>query len=145
VKHALWLLLLCPTFCAALCPAGQAKDESALIQIEQTWARALEEHDVAALNCILANEFEEADATGTLWDRSHMLARSAQERGLHYKLSELHAHVYSDVGYIRGVGVATKDSGERVGKTRFTDIFAYREGRWQCVAGHESAFPPATP
>jgi hypothetical protein len=52
----------------------------------------------------------------------------------------MHAHVFGDFGYVRGVGVARKGSARPV-KTRFTDIFVYREGRWQWVAGHESRFP----
>lgn len=27
---------------------------------------------------------------------------------------------------------------------RFTEIYVYRDGRWQCVAGHESHFPQRT-
>jgi len=30
-------------------------------------------------------------------------------------------------------------------RVRFTDIYVYREGRWQCVAGHESLVSPASP
>jgi hypothetical protein len=146
MKHVLWILLLstlCPQIRAASCPTGQLKDENALIQIEKSWARALERHDMPALDCILAQEFEEADATGKLWDRSHMLARAADPGDVHYELSELHPHMHGDFGYIRGMGVAVRN-GQVMAKTRFTDIFVYREERWQCVAGHESAFPPAT-
>jgi hypothetical protein len=28
--------------------------------------------------------------------------------------------------------------GKIVARVRFTDVYVYREGRWQCVAGHES-------
>lgn len=33
------------------------------------------------------------------------------------------------------------ENGRPTGKTRFTDIFLYRDGRWQCVAGHDWRFP----
>ena len=55
------LMIFAPIACWASCPSGQAKDEAALVQIEQTWAKALEQHDAAAVGCILANEFEDAD------------------------------------------------------------------------------------
>jgi hypothetical protein len=29
-------------------------------------------------------------------------------------------------------------------KVRFTDIYVYREGRWQCVAGQESLVPASS-
>jgi hypothetical protein len=145
MKHVLWLLMFCPLALAATCPTGQAKDEAALIEIEHTWATALEQHDAAMLECILASDFEEAGPDGQLFDRSHMLSRSRNPQPVHYELSEMHAHVYGDAGFARGMGVAVEDSGKIRAKTRFTDVFVYREGRWQCVAGHESIFPAANP
>ncbi len=70
VKYALWIVLLCPMALAASCPSGQAKQESVLIQTEQTWARSLEHSDTAALGCILADEFEDAGPDGKLTDRA---------------------------------------------------------------------------
>jgi ketosteroid isomerase-like protein len=50
----------------------------------------------------------------------------------------LRAHVNGDTGYIRGLAAAMDTQGKLVAKVRFTDVYVYREGRWQCVAGHES-------
>jgi hypothetical protein len=47
----------------ATCPAPQAKDGHALIQLEQAWAQALEVHDADAVGCILAEEFQDADSS----------------------------------------------------------------------------------
>jgi hypothetical protein len=134
------LLLSCLAH-GADCAAGQMKDEAALVQIERTWAQALEKHDSAMLECILANDFEEAGPDGQLFDRSNMLSRARNTQEVHYELSEMHAHVYGDAGYVRGMGVAMGGDGKIRAKTRFTDVFVYRDGRWQCVAGHESMFP----
>jgi hypothetical protein len=49
--------------------------------------------------------------------------------------------VYGNFGYVRGLGGIRSDDGKFHAKNRFTDIFVYRDGRWQCVAGHESHFP----
>src|ERR1035437_2977215 len=64
VKYALWVLLLCPLAVAAPCPKVEARDNDALMHIEQTWARALEQRDTASLSCILADEFEDAGPGG---------------------------------------------------------------------------------
>jgi Domain of unknown function (DUF4440) len=135
----LWLLL-CASAHAATCPTGQAKDASTLIQIERMWVRDAERHDAAALGCILAAEFEEADFDGSLINRSAMLAGATKPSNGHSELADLHVHIYGNVAYVRGIGVNTKN-GRPAGKTRFTDIFVYRDGRWQCVAGHDSRFP----
>jgi ketosteroid isomerase-like protein len=141
MKSALWLLLLCPLAYAAPCETGQTKDEAALAQIEQTWARSLEEQDVSALMCILADEFEDAGPTGSLADRSKLLARASDHRSPHHDLSELHARIYGDFAYIRGIATAVAGQGRMKMKVRFTDVYVYRDGRWQCVAGHESVIP----
>jgi ketosteroid isomerase-like protein len=137
-------LLLCSLAQGAACPNGQPKDEATLVQVENEWLRAVEQHDMAALGCILADEFEEADFAGSLIDRRAMLRSAPSAANDHYELADLHAHVYGDFAYVRGKGVSNANS-VRTAKTRFTDIFVYREGRWQCVAGHESHFPEARP
>ena len=139
MRHALWVLLLCPlAYGAAPCPTGQAKDGNALAQIEQTWALALESRDAAALGCILAEEFEDADPSGKLTDRAATLGHVPDRKTVHNELSELRAHVHGEVGYIRGLATATDPQGKIVARVRFTDVYVYRDGRWQCVAGHES-------
>jgi ketosteroid isomerase-like protein len=140
MKSVFLLLLLCSLAHGAVCPTGQPKDQPALVQIEHVWVRAVEQHDMDALGCMLADEFEEADFAGSLIDRPAMLASARNRGNVHYELLDLHAHVYGDFGYARGLGVITSDGKPPV-KSRFTDIFVYRDGRWQCVAGHESHFP----
>ena len=137
MKYLLWILLLCPAAGAVPCPPAQAKDEAALVQIEKAWARALDEGDGHALNCILADEFEDADVQGKLISRSATLAKVGTSRALHHELSHLHAQVHGDFAYIRGVADAVDSHGKDV-RVRFTDIYLFREGRWQCVAGQES-------
>ncbi len=132
------MLVLCSASLVAQCATGQSKDGNALVQIEQTWARALEQRDTAALACILADEFEDAGPDGKLTDRATTLARAAEHPAIHHELTDLHAHVQGDFGYIRGLATAINTQGKVVVKVRFTDIYVYRDGRWQCVAGHES-------
>ena len=137
MKCVLWILVLCPAAGAFPCPTGQARDEAALVQIEKAWARALDEHDARALNCILADEFEDADIQGKLINRSATLAKIGTSPGVHHELSDLHARVHGDFAYIRGVADAV-DSHTKGVRVRFTDIYVFREERWQCVAGQES-------
>jgi ketosteroid isomerase-like protein len=138
LKSISWVLVLCSAAYASPCPSAQARDESALVQIEQTWARALEQREAATLACILAEEFEDAGPDGRLTDRATTLAKAAVHPPLHHELSELHARVNGDAAYIRGLAKAVDASGKAVFTVRFTDIYAYRDGRWQCVAAQES-------
>jgi ketosteroid isomerase-like protein len=139
VKHVwVWLLMLGPMAYAAPCPAGQPKDGNALVQTELVWAKALEQRDPAALGCLLAAEFEDAGPDGTLQDRDATLAKAGKHQPVHHELTEMHAQVHGDFGYIRGLATAVGAQGEVLARVRFTDIYVYRDGRWQVVAAHES-------
>lgn len=142
IVFSLLLLCSCSSAHGTTCPTGHAKDQAALVQIEHTWVRAVEQHDSTALGCILADEFEEADFDGSVINRSTMLASATKPSNSHSELADLHVHIYGDVAFVRGIGV-NSENGRPAGKTRFTDIFVYRDGRWQCVAGHDSRFPEA--
>jgi ketosteroid isomerase-like protein len=138
VRHTLWFaLLICP-FAFGDCPKGQTKDESALVQIEQSWAQALDRQDSDTVGCLLAEEFQEVDLDGMLRDRAENLASVTSRRPGRNQLSELRAHVYGDFGYVRGLNTATDTDGKVRARVRFTDIFVYREGRWLAVAGQEA-------
>lgn len=117
----------------------QARSETTLVQIEHTWARVLTQHDVPGLECIVAAECGEPGTAGQLTDRSPRLAAAAGSGKVRHQRSELHARVYGDFGDVRGAAVA-RSRGRRPRQTRFQDIFVYRDGRRQCVAGHESRF-----
>ena len=123
---------------AATCPAPQAKDGAALIQLEQTWAQALEVHDADAVGCILAEEFQDADPDGKLHTRAETLAQIPHRRPGKNILSELDTHIFGDFGYIRGLATLVDGQGKTKARVRFTDIYVYRDQRWLAVAGQES-------
>jgi ketosteroid isomerase-like protein len=125
------------------CPTNQAKDGAALVQLEQSWAKALELHDADTVGCILAPEFQDADPEGKLHDRKETLAAIPNRHPGVNHLSELDPHVYGDLGYIRGLATLVDGSGQVKAKVRFTDVYLYREGRWLAVAGQETLLPAA--
>ena len=138
LKYLLMMTVLCSAAYAAPCPTAQEKDGNALVAAEQSWARSLEHQDATTLGCILADEFEDAGPDGKVTDRATTLAKAGEHRAVHHELSDLHPHVQGEFGYIRGQAAAVDAQGKTVARVRFTDVYAYREGRWQCVAGHES-------
>jgi hypothetical protein len=48
--------------------------------------------------------------------------------------------LYGDVGIASGI-VASSDGGDRATRTLFTDVFAYRHGRWQAMHAQETSIP----
>jgi ketosteroid isomerase-like protein len=140
MRHRLCVAVLsfCPLALGINCPKDQPKDGSALLHLERIWAKALEVNDGDAVACILANEFEDAAVDGSLHSRGEVLARVAQRKPSHNELSEMTLHVQGDFGFVRGLNTITDPKGNPAAKVRFTDIFVYRDGRWQSVAGQET-------
>jgi ketosteroid isomerase-like protein len=120
------------------CPKNQPKTEAALLELEHTWADALSRKDADTVVCLVADEFEDADVDGTLHTRSQMLAHIPQRKPWTNHLTEMRAHVYGNFGFVRGLNEVVDPSGKVVARVRFTDVFTYREGRWQALAGHET-------
>jgi hypothetical protein len=128
---------------AAHCPGHQAKDGKALIELEQTWAKALEVYQAETVGCILGEEFQDADPNGNLHDRAETLAQIPHRHPGSNVLSELTPHVLGDSGYVRGLATLLDRQGNTVARVRFTDIFVYRDQRWVAVAGQETLLPEA--
>lgn len=137
-------LCLCLPAFAADCPKNQPKTDATLIALEQTWADALNRKDAAAVACLVADEFEDVDVDGSLHARAETLAKIPNRKpGRTNRLTELRAHVEGNMGYTRGLNEILDADGKVVARVRFTDIFTYRDGRWQALAGHESLLSEA--
>jgi ketosteroid isomerase-like protein len=129
---------------AADCPKNQPKTEAALIDLEQNWAAALSRKDADAVACLVADEFEGADVDGSLHSRGQMLEHIPKRKPGVNHLSEMRAHVEGNSGFTRGLATLVDASGKVVARVRFTDVFTYRDGRWQALAGHESLLGEAS-
>jgi ketosteroid isomerase-like protein len=142
VVAAIFLLAMA---CAAACPKNQAKTEAALEELEQAWAAALGRHDASTVACMLADEFEEADVDGALHTRAEVLEHIPERKPGSNRLTELRAHVDGNFGYVRGLNEVGDPTGRIIrARVRFTDVFTYRDGRWQAILAHESLIGEAS-
>ncbi|MFY9843558.1 MAG: nuclear transport factor 2 family protein [Terriglobales bacterium] len=129
---------------AADCPKNQPRTEAALIELEHNWAAALSRQDADTVGCMLADEFEDADVDGSLHSRRETLDHIPHKKPGTNQLSELRAHVEGDFAFTRGLATLVDTSGQVVARVRFTDIFTYRDGRWQALAGQETLLGQAS-
>ena len=132
------ILFLCPLVWAYDCPVSQMKDADTLLQIEQTWAKALQQKNADTVACIIADGFEDASTDGQVYDRDTVLAHIPQRHAGSNTLSDMKAHIYGDAAYVRGLNTVKDADGNTVAQVRFTDIFIYQNGVWKAVAGHET-------
>jgi hypothetical protein len=131
------LLSMLSIAAAAECPK-QPKTEQALIELEHRWAKALEQRNSSAIDCMLAPEFTDSSATGQLYERQQVLAALPLRKASFNHLQDLHATLLGEAGMVRGLNRVTDTAGHELARVRFTDVFAYRDGRWQAIAGQET-------
>ena len=131
------LLLLVSLSChvARVHESGESSKEE-LLALERQWLQS--ETDPAALEDILAPDFLHV-VSGSIVTKDQQLQflrehlASGQHGDKHFE--DLHVRVYGNTGIVNGAVIANTAHGER--KTLFTDVFVYRDGKWQAVSAQE--------
>ena len=114
-------------------------EEQALYQIERDWAEASVKRDAAALDRILATEFQ-GNYAGSVVNKKQMLStlKSDASKVESEVVSEMKAVVLGDRAVVNGLATAKSSTAgkDTSGQFRFTETFVKRDGRWQCVTGY---------
>lgn len=109
-----------------------------LVELSHDLARAVSEHDVAALEELLAAEFTLQGAAGQL-DRGEFLAAAAGPYAIsEFSYEEIDPEVYGNTAVLvsRYSQVATLDGRDLSRRMNVTDIWTRRDGRWQIIRRH---------
>jgi ketosteroid isomerase-like protein len=142
---------LCFALSAALLLAAPASaqqtrraqsDQEILIKLERDWDFAFHHKDVKFIETVLAPEFVATYAEGQRADRAKEL-QNAEEFNQQIDssvLDEFIVHIYGDTAVVL---FTQKLTGPSKGQTltltfRYMDVFALRDGRWQCVASQST-------
>ena len=121
---------------------AQKGDEGQILALENAWNQAEMQHDPAALELILTDDFVITEPDGTLQTkREHM--SFTKDASYHYDVlvSEgFRIKVYGTVAVVTGTyhekGSSKGTHFDRRG--RFTDTWIRVGGTWRCVASHDS-------
>ena len=114
-------------------------DREALIALENKWLRS--EHSATELDSILASDFVHPVVTGDLLDKArhiHFSSTHPPPANLQNHFDGLKVRLYGNVGIVNGLVVTTYGKGEEVRRTVFTDVFVYRNQRWQAINAQEN-------
>jgi ketosteroid isomerase-like protein len=111
-------------------------EEKALYQIERDWTLAIMKKDAAAIDKFLAKEFI-ANFEGQILNKAQLLAqiKSDPVKIESAECSDLIAMVFGDTAVVRGVynEKSTTSGKDSSVKGQYTEVYAKRDGRWQCV------------
>ena len=120
---------------------ASGEDEQALYQIERDWVEAGIKKDTAALDKMLANEFQ-ANYASVVGNKKQLLAavKSDTTKIQSSINSEMRALVFGYTAIVNGLTTEKSSMGgkDTSGQYWFTDVFVKREGRWQCVTGYST-------
>jgi len=118
---------------------GEADDKQELIQLQQEWCRAEAARDGAALGRLLANEYVLVISDGIPLTRAQLISEveSGQSPSGGLAVEGTTVRLYGDMAVVKGIA-KWSDAGGTRHQTLFTETWLKRDGRWQCLATHES-------
>jgi len=131
----------------------RAQDSSAtrkaILQIERDWGLAGARHDVSVFQRHVGDDFVGIYPTRRV-TKADLIA-DAQRPGSRTVVSsdpvaEADVRVYGSTAVIRGLAVQRfrgADGVESVARTLYTEVFVWRDNRWQCVSGQYSQLTSA--
>lgn len=135
------LLLFC--LLAPFAVAQKPADTSAhIIALENAWTAAEVDNNAAALDKLLADTVVITQPDGSIQNKNETLAY-VHDKTNHWDkvVSEnMKVHVYENTAIVTGT---YHEKGSSAGKPFdnhgiFTDTWIRRDGKWRCVAGHDS-------
>ena len=128
-----WLLMSS----TALPQRPVANSRDTVVQIENRWLSA--EDDPRTLNSILADDFVHVLPAGfiTKDEQIRYLGAHPFPKGESQHFEDLKVRVYGTAAVANGIVVARSRDG-KIRKTIFTDVFAYRNQKWQAVNAQET-------
>ena len=131
-------------------PGTPGEIKSNLIQVEHEIGRANLDCDYRYFDRVEAEDFVFTDAAGSVSDKKQDMAgeKDCRKSDGTYDVDETEVRLYGNTAVVTGRVTTTRKNKEDkviVRHSRFTDVFVWRDGRWQLVAGHSSRIPdPAT-
>jgi uncharacterized protein (TIGR02246 family) len=116
-----------------------------LITLENGWAEAVVKKDIALFDQILADDYTFTDTEGNVNTKAQYIAsvKSGESVVTSAVNDEIKVRFYGDAAVVTGrwTGKETFKGKDTSGQSRWTDTFIKRDGRWLCVATHDSRIP----
>ena len=130
--------------CASVPPEAPRPNAAAELRAaERAWLDAYDDNDVDAMRRIVADEFQIVYGNGRVLDKQDtvdMLSPGEPDDPATRQFTEgTVVRLYGDVAILMGVYV--NEGPNRVSRSRYTDTWVWRDGRWQVVASHLTNLP----
>jgi CubicO group peptidase (beta-lactamase class C family) len=128
-------------------PQPISQSEQEVRKLEREWLDAYEQHDVVAMERILADEFK-LTQSGAVQTKADILAalKVAPDSGRpepKFSTEDVQSHLEGDTVILTGRFIQRMEPGgqTRTMEARYTDTYVKRQGRWQVVASQLTRIP----
>jgi len=122
---------------SALMPA-----EAEVRKLERAWLDAYEKRDVVAMTAIVADDFTITFSDGSIQTKPQIIESLKRPGGSTSKFTteNVQSRVYGDTVVLIGLVISEwKQNGQPMSdRSRYTDTYVKRNGKWQVVASHLS-------
>jgi hypothetical protein len=140
------ILGLLPTAASAQKNSNSEKERGQLLSIEEQVVHANETCDRAVFDRIEAEEFIFTSSAGKVTDKQQDLdsLKDCRPSELKASFEDPIVQLHGEVAILNAQVTQhpTNKEGQVVTRHfRFTDVFVWRDGRWQMVVGHSSRIP----
>ena len=120
--------------------ADSARDE--VMKVEEERNQALQKGDAATLERIYSDDLVYSNAGGELLTKAQHLAdiRARKLTFRAFKHEDVQLTMHGDTGFVTGVSKSVVEYEGKVSSSnrRFLNVFAKKDGRYQCVAHFET-------
>ncbi len=115
-------------------------DQSTLFELNDVYLRSVENSDVSRFREILSEDFRCALSDGSFLDKTAFLEHIARSPALRSLTAhEVQVRLLGDVALIHARATFQTPDG-RPGSSRYTDVWARRNGRWLAVSAHVTRY-----
>jgi len=142
VKRGLAVIVFVSALTGSSAIAEPTGNEHTFLKLQHDWAEARKNADILFLNSFYAKEFSVGSMTGGESTRAQDMAMfsSGDLKPAVIEDSDMHVSIYGETAMVTGLehleGTYRGNSGKF--DLRFTNVFVYRDGRWQIVR-HQAA------
>jgi ketosteroid isomerase-like protein len=144
--------ILLVTLAVSVLPAKAPSEDikRTLVAIEQDVVHGNETCDRAAIERVEADEFIFTSPAGKVTDKQQDLAslKDCRPSIVHAEIDDAKFQMHGEVAILNAqiTEHPTNKEGQVVTRRyRFSDVFVWRDGRWQMVLGHASRIPDSKP
>ena len=117
--------------------------EQEVRKLERAWLDAYEKRDVDAMNAIVADDFTITFGDGSMQTKPQILESLKRPSSMKFRTESVQSRKYGDTVVLIGVVVSEWKQNDKpmTDRSRYTDTYVKRNGKWQVVASHLSNAP----